>query len=125
MKKLIIEKTEKTPNVCFDNGNIEIRGRSILEDSTPFYTPLIEWIEEYIKTPEQKTIVTFALEYSNSNSNKFIFKMIHLLEKYYRDGGNIKIDWYFEKEDDSIKDLGNDLKKLLDVPLKLIEVDII
>jgi len=125
MKKLIVEKTEKTPYICFDNGYIEVRGRSILEDSTPFYSPLIEWLEDYIKKPELRTSITFGLEYSNSNSNKFIFKMIHLLEKCHTNGGNIKINWYFEKDDDSIKDLGNDLKKLLNVPIKLIEVNAI
>ena len=49
MEALSIEGTAKTPSVKFDghDGVIEIKGRSIPENSIEFYKPLVEWLEEY------------------------------------------------------------------------------
>ena len=49
MKTLTIEGTPKTPMVKFDGetGKIEIKGRSIPENSIEFYKPLVEWLDEY------------------------------------------------------------------------------
>ena len=121
--KVLIDKTEKTPYVHFDEGIIEIKGRSILEDSLLFYKPLIKWINEYIESPAPKTIVKFGIEYSNSNSNKFIYKMFQLFEKCYKNGNDIKVEWTYEQDDDGIKDLGIDLKALFDLPFIITEIN--
>jgi hypothetical protein len=122
MEKITIERTEKTPYVNFEEGLIEIKGRSILEDSVEFYTPLIKWIENYIKHPSKKTQVIFEIEYSNSNSNKFFFQIISLLEKCYLNNNDISITWRFENDDDAIKDLGFDLKSLTKIPFNMEEI---
>ncbi len=121
--KIVLKATDKTPAVNFNEGVIELKGRSILEDSAPFYRPLVEWLEHYVKSPPPYTQVNFKIEYSNSNSNKFIFKMINLLEKCYLDGHDIKINWYYETDDDSVRDLGMDFMTLTKVPFNLVEVN--
>jgi hypothetical protein len=51
MEPISIEGTTKTPTVKFDagSGKIEIKGRSIPENSIEFYKPLVDWLEEYAK----------------------------------------------------------------------------
>ena len=63
MEPLIIEGTAKTPNVKFDGGQglIEVKGRSIPENSIEFYKPLVDWLEEYGKTPASLTKVNIQL----------------------------------------------------------------
>ena len=43
MEPLIIEGTSKTPHIRFDaeQGRLELKGRSIPENSIDFYRPLI------------------------------------------------------------------------------------
>ena len=46
MENLTLEGTPKTPTVSFskDAGVLEIKGRSIPENSIEFYKPLLDWI---------------------------------------------------------------------------------
>nr|HPJ52616.1 SiaC family regulatory phosphoprotein [Flavobacteriales bacterium] len=49
MHALLLEGSPKTPSVRFDpeNGSLELRGRSIPENSIDFYKPLTDWLDEY------------------------------------------------------------------------------
>lgn len=44
-----IEPTRVTPRVLFLEGHIELRGRSISENSTDFYKPLAAWVDSYVE----------------------------------------------------------------------------
>ena len=56
MENVTMEGSPKTPTVNFDNGGVlEIAGRSIPENSIEFYKPLIDWIDEYGRSPQAET----------------------------------------------------------------------
>ena len=86
MEALIIEGTTKTPNVNFDSekGKLEIKGRSIPENSIEFYKPLVDWLEEYSHTPKSKTEVNVHLEYFNTSSSKCILDVFKKLEAIHK-----------------------------------------
>ncbi|GAI75608.1 unnamed protein product [marine sediment metagenome] len=68
MEPISIEGSPKTPTVKFDasEGIIEIKGRSIPENSIEFYKPLVDWLDEYQKDPLPLTKVNIQLEYFNT-----------------------------------------------------------
>ena len=49
MDKYAIEGTPKTPSISFDlaGGILEIKGRSIPENSIEFYKPLVDSLDKY------------------------------------------------------------------------------
>ena len=57
MEAYISEQTVTTPHLNFDpsNGNFEMRGKSVHEDSLKIYQPMFEWLEEYSHHPAVKT----------------------------------------------------------------------
>lgn len=122
MNSLFIKGTSKTPEIEFTPGNIKISGRSIPEDSLSFYQPVIKWIEEYITLPELSTKVSISIEYINSGSNRFLYNIIKLVEDCYSKGNDVSISWYYEEDDDTIKNLGQDFKALFKVPINLIVI---
>ena len=63
MSSIKIEGTPKTPTVHFDDttGLLELRGRSIPENSIEFYKPLIDWIDRYSRTAQTKTSMRVQL----------------------------------------------------------------
>ncbi|MDX9770989.1 MAG: DUF1987 domain-containing protein [Tenuifilaceae bacterium] len=122
MNNLFIKGTSKTPEIEFTPGNIKISGRSIPEDSLSFYQPVIKWIEEYITLPELSTKVSISIEYINSGSNRFLYNIIKLVEDCYSKGNDVSISWYYEEDDDTIKNLGQDFKALFKVPINLIVI---
>ena len=102
MEALSIEGTAKTPTVKFDGqgGVIEIKGRSIPENSIEFYKPLVEWLEEYSKSPLDLTQVNVQLEYFNTSSSKCILDVFKKLEAIHKAKHEVVINWYYEEDDE-------------------------
>ena len=82
MEDLILSGTEKTPTVNFNynEGNLELRGRSIPENSIEFYKPLVDALDAYSKNPKSLTRVNIHLEYFNTSSSKCILDIFKKLE---------------------------------------------
>jgi len=95
---ILIDKTADCPYVNFsESGLLEIEGRSITEDVFSFWQPLIEWIEQYIKTPAEHTKAVVYLDYTNSSSNKYLNEMMKLLDKCAADGNSVEVIWRYEE----------------------------
>ncbi len=124
MEPLIIEGTAKTPSVNFNasEGLIEIKGRSIPENSIEFYKPLVDWLEEYSKAPASLTKVNIQLEYFNTSSSKCILDVFKKLEAIYKAKNEVIINWYYEEDDEDMLEAGEDYESIIRVPFKMIEI---
>lgn len=124
MESLIIEGTAKTPNVKFDGaqGLIEIKGRSIPENSIEFYKPLVDWLDRYSQTPKQTTKVNIQLEYFNTSSSKCILDVFKKLESIHKASHEVVINWYYEEDDEDMLEAGEDYESIIRIPFKMIEI---
>src|SRR6056297_432114 len=124
MKSISIEGTNKTPSVKLDPGTgvIEIKGRSIPENSIEFYRPVVEWLEEYAKKPNKKTTVNVQLEYFNTSSSKCILDIFKKLESIKKARNEVVINWYYEEDDEDMLESGEDYESIIRVPFKMIEI---
>jgi len=125
MENLTLEGSAKTPTIKFDaeNGVLELRGRSIPENSIEFYKPLNDWIDNYGGRPKPNTIVDVKLEYFNTSSSKCILDLFKQLEKLDSGNTEVKINWYFEEDDEDMEEAGEDYQAIIDLPFKMIEVE--
>jgi len=124
METLTIEGSPKTPTVKFDasQGTVEIKGRSIPENSIEFYKPLVDWLEEYSKGPASLTKVNIQLEYFNTSSSKCILDVFKKLEAIYKAKNEVIINWYYEEDDEDMLEAGEDYESIIHVPFKMIEI---
>lgn len=124
MEKLVIEGTPKTPTINFDfnGGVLEIKGRSIPENSIEFYKPLVEWLEKYAGQPQSKTNINIQLEYFNTSSSKCILDVFKKLESIHKNGSEILINWHYEQDDEDMLEAGEDYQAIINVPFKMIEI---
>ncbi len=124
MESLLIEGTAKTPIVKFDaeQGLIEIKGRSIPENSIEFYKPLVDWLDLYAKSPNTHTKVNIQLEYFNTSSSKCILDIFKKLESIHKASNDIIINWYYEEDDEDMLEAGEDYESIIRVPFKMIEI---
>jgi hypothetical protein len=124
MESLSIEGTNKTPSVNLDpeSGVIEIKGRSIPENSIEFYRPIVEWLDQYAKNPNKKTIVNVQLEYFNTSSSKCILDIFKKLESLKKARNEVVINWYYEEDDEDMLESGEDYESIIRVPFKMIEI---
>lgn len=125
MENLIIEGTPKTPSVQFsrETGILELKGRSIPENSIEFYKPINEWLENYGSNPQATTVVDIKLEYFNTSSSKCILDFLKALEAINGKGTSIKVNWYFEEDDEDMEEAGEDYQAIIELPFTMVEVD--
>jgi hypothetical protein len=104
----------KTPKISFNHlsGNLILSGRSYPENGVEVYEPLLEWINEYIKSPQKTTNLHLNLEYFNSTTVLYISKMIKSLAKIDQNDATIFIHLYFDNEDLDFKDI-DELKDII------------
>ncbi len=122
MEDIKIEGTPKTPTVQFDaaQGLLEIKGRSIPENSIEFYKPLMDWIESYAKGAKPNTTVNVQLEYFNTSSSKCILDLFKKLEAI---NNEIVVNWYYEEDDEDMLEAGEDYDAIINIPFRMIEIE--
>jgi len=120
---LEITGTRDTPYVLLDakNNSFQISGNSMPEDSSKFFNPIFDWIEEYIKHPNNSTHLVCNLEYFNSSSAKMLYQLFVELENINEAGKKVKISWYYDSEDKLIEEKGLEYKSILNIPFEMIE----
>jgi hypothetical protein len=125
IETIIREGSTKTPIVCLDGekGLIEIKGRSIPENSVEFYKPLIDWLDRYGSRPMDHTNVNIQLEYFNTSSSKCILDMLKKLELLYKKGNKVQVNWYYEEDDEDMFEAGEDYQSIINVPFSMIEME--
>lgn len=123
MTPFILEPTEESPGVVLDAqaGRFEISGKSYPEDAVAFYQPIFRWLKKYSENPNPQTEVSFKLLYFNTASQKLFLDLLLILDRMVEAGKEVSIDWYYDEEDESMRDAGDEFANLLDVPIRLHE----
>jgi len=122
METIKIQGTDDTPGVIFDAENkiFQISGRSMPEDVTAFYEPLLDWLDDYSEIADGKIIFEFKLEYFNTASSKLLLDVLMKLEEMFEDGKEISVKWYFPDDDEDMEEAGEEYADIVDVPIELV-----
>jgi hypothetical protein len=125
MEKFSIDGTPKTPSISFDlaTGVLEIKGRSIPENSIEFYKPLVDSLEKYAGSPKSATNVNIQLEYFNTSSSKCILDVFKKLESIHKGGSAVTINWHYEEDDEDMLEAGEDYQAIISVPFKMVQIE--
>ncbi|MFH1321687.1 MAG: DUF1987 domain-containing protein [Bacteroidota bacterium] len=126
METINKEGTSKTPAINFDaeKGLIEIKGRSIPENSIEFYEPLLIWLDKYSERAPPQTTVNFHLEYLNTSSSKFILDVFKRLNSLHNRSSKTEVivNWYYDEDDEDMLGAGEDYQAMVNLSFKLIEL---
>ncbi|MBX7093111.1 MAG: DUF1987 domain-containing protein [Flavobacteriales bacterium] len=126
MSSFVLEGSPKTPtvNLNAEKGVLELKGRSIPENSIEFYKPIFDWVENYGSNPKSDTQVNVVLEYFNTSSSKCILDFFKKLENL-NNGGKTKvtINWHYEEDDEDMLEAGEDYQAIISVPFKMVAIE--
>lgn len=122
MDTIKIMGTDDTPTVILDAENevFEISGRSLPEDVTAFYDPILNWLEDYSGSPCTKTVFTFKLVYFNTASSKLLLDILMKLEQLSEDGNDVLVRWYYPEDDEDMQEAGEEYSDIVDVPFEAV-----
>jgi hypothetical protein len=120
-----VEATDSTPEIKLDkeNSKIEMSGRSLPENVKEFYGPAIEWLEEYVKQPNDKTKIVLNFEYFNTASSKMIMDILEKIKEIKDQGKEVDVDWCYIEEDDDMLEAGEDYSEITEVPFNFISYE--
>ena len=123
MEALVREKTDDTPEVKLDksSGTFLFSGKSLPEDVSSFYDPIVEWIEAYGQDANDESVFEFKLTYFNTASSKMILDVLMKLEELSEEGVNIKVKWYFEEDDEDMEEAGEEYSDIVELDFELVE----
>jgi hypothetical protein len=101
MKELIIEQTPKTPQIDLNQltGDLLFYGRSIPENATRLYEPVLNWVTEYVQEANSTTNLRLDLEYFNTASSIYLAKILRILSRINVPGYVLIIHLYFPAEE--------------------------
>lgn len=120
MEVIKIKGTSDTPNVILDAANniIEFAGRSLPENVSTFYGPILTWLDEYAKNPNPKTIVVFKFEYFNTASSKMILDVLLKFEEIHSNGNEVLIQWHHQAEDEDMEEACDEYAEIVEIPFE-------
>jgi hypothetical protein len=127
MERLIIEATEDTPLIDFNPENFElsISGRSLPEDVTTFFQPIMDWLDQLEQTSDNECVLNVNLEYFNTASSKLILDVLMKLEDIHLETSNtVKIMWSHDARDVDMEEAAEEYSELVEVPFEVISVTV-
>lgn len=123
MKTLNIKGREETPEVILnkEKGIFSIKGKSLPKDPFVFYNPILEWVKNYAKNPNEKTELSFAMIYFNTSSSKIILEIMKSFEVIKREKNKeVLINWICHPEDEDMIESGEIYAERIAIPINIL-----
>ena len=117
MEHLKIEATDRLPEIDFDFEKriFRMKGESYPEDVTAFYGPITEKLTACLEDAADNPVeFNFELIYFNSSSAKVIMGIFDQLEEAAEAGAEVTVNWYYDAEDDTMEELGQEFAEDLE-----------
>ena len=120
MEPLRIKQTDDSPLVILDHedNQFELSGKSLPEDVSGFYQPVLDWLNTYSEAPLLKTIFNIRLVYFNTESSKLIMDILLILEEMVAEGHNVLIRWYSPRSDEDMQEAGKVYEEMVAIPFE-------
>jgi len=120
---MYIIETNETPLIIIEEsyGFILFKGKSITVNTIGLYEPIMKYLKIFINKRPLDTKMIIDLEYFNTSSSKYLLEIFKILKHLNKKGFSLRIDWYYDEEDESMFDAGQDYSDILsDIPFNLI-----
>ena len=110
---LIIEKTPKTPQIelKYNSGELSLTGRSLPENASRIYEPVLNWGNNYVIQPQPVTNLRLNVEYFNTSSLLWISKIVRTLTRINNPDYRFIVHIYIPLEEYDDMQLSSDVRE--------------
>ena len=124
ISELFIRATLYSPEISLSgNGRITISGRCIPREPDEFFAPLMDWAASYCQEPAEETVIEVSIEYINGTNHGKLYKFLTKLKEVTSTGKKMAINFYYESDDEQMRDVALQWAELLKVPVNMIPVE--
>jgi len=121
-----IQATPRTPFLMLDTKSyrIVLEGESYPEDTKKFYDEPMSTVHKFLGMDHPENVVSqFKLKYFNSSSAKVLLDLFLVIEEAAVRGNKMTIEWHFTKDDDNMRELGEEFSEELNqAEFKLVSI---
>ena len=120
---MLIEKTVNIPyiHLSLEESKFEIIGNSYSDRADNIFAGILEWIDSELPKLQSKLNCVFYLSILNSVTYKNILNILKKFEEYLENGKEISVNWYYDRRDEDNLELANEINKLYNISLNIIE----
>jgi len=111
--------TSTTPSINLNHltGEFELKGRSLPDHAFEFYSEVFSWVDDYCRVPLKSTLLKISLDFVNTSSSKCLVELCRKLGTCVDEHHEVKVEWYYEENDDEMREMGEDLAEILEISL--------
>jgi hypothetical protein len=99
--------------IKYQEGYIEIAGRSIPNTPMKFYNNLLVEVDKYVANASSKTTFHFKLDYFNTSSHRYLVEIFRKLNTLNKEHKTFNVIWYYSENDLDHKEIGEIMSKFL------------
>ncbi|MBL4752721.1 MAG: DUF1987 domain-containing protein [Flavobacteriales bacterium] len=124
MTGLRIEATKSTPEITLNAKThiMVLKGRSLPENTRQFYDQIKHWLNSYAPPKGTLICIDVSFTYVSSSSLIALLSILKQLKEHTERGCELKVKWYYEKYDDDLLSIGEDMQHLADVEFEYLEI---
>ncbi len=121
MNNLTIESTQSTPSITADAGSgiVEMRGDSYPENSFELFSPVMDWIEAWLRDSGNALTLNLHLLYLNTSSVKAMMDIFDILEQAHRNGRKVAVNWFYDEQNERVAELAEEFKEDCSFPFAI------
>ncbi len=122
MPRIEIPATDRSPRVILNasESRIEIEGISMTLQPHNFFAPVFYWLEKMKSAQPSSLSFHINLTFFNTYASKIILRMMQKAMELELIGCEIKFYWYYEEEDDEIKEAGEHYASIINKEINFI-----
>ena len=121
ISKLHISPSKDTPEITLNpEGFIRIDGRGLFGYNSEITEQILDWINEYLRSPAEITTVIVAMEYLNSFSAKILVFILKEISQVVQRNKQYFVHWCYEEGDEDILERGEFISTTLNIPIDFI-----
>ena len=105
-----------------ETGVLVLEGESYSENPIDFFDLLSDWLTRYIQEIHGALTVNITISYLNTSSSKCLIDFLEMLAEYHQSKGEIKLNWYYEEDDEDMQETGEELCEDLELSYTLISI---
>jgi len=116
-----IEGKRYSPEILIDGKSqrIEIKGSSMLDDASWFYSSVLKWVVAFNKYEDSATTFNIRLDQVNKSSRKWIMLIVRKLSVILPNH-QVIVNWYYQSNDKAMQLNGERLKLESMLPVNII-----
>ena len=122
MNVLQLDATKSSPHLHFDphSGRLAIGGESYPENADEFFSPILEWTDEFLAQSGPPAHLEVTLVYMNTSSTRYMVELLDRLESAHQAGRPVSVSWVVDAENARAHDTVEELKEDFDMPFEVV-----